>query len=156
MVFNNAFVRAIVVDSLGDLLTPPHIMAYTDPNCGCGMRATGVSNAVRLSLQLEETNENLKPLTKQSKEQQAATEEHMTTILTAQAELVAKIQEKIPRAVFESLLSQFEHEDWKGKTHCAGRVEQPAGIYCDHSVTKRAGRNECWNSGQPGQCSGLG
>ena len=97
-------------------MAPPQIMACTDPNCGCGMRATGVSNAVRLSLQLEETNENLKALTKQSEEQQAATEEHMTTILTAQGELVTKIQEKIPLAVVESLLSEFEHSQWKGRT----------------------------------------
>ena len=68
VVFNTAFVRAIVVDNLGDLVAPPQIMACTDPNCGCGMRATGVSNAVRLSLKLEETNENLKALTKQSEE----------------------------------------------------------------------------------------
>ena len=63
LVFNTAFVRAIDKD-LRDLVAPPQIMACTDPNCGCGMRATGVFNAVRLSLQLEENNENLKALTK--------------------------------------------------------------------------------------------
>ncbi len=37
-------------------------------------------------------------------------------IMTAQGELVTKIQEKIPQAVVESLLSEFEHSQWKGRT----------------------------------------